>query len=112
MPSGLAELFGDRQWGGHLDVLLPAWRPGLMGYRDAVFTAGVRLEAVDYNRGTFSSTGESIGDDVRAIVPSVSFRPTAGTVLRANYRFHWTRDFQGNDPARLAGFQVGFAAYF
>lgn len=112
VPAGLAELFGNRQWGGHLDVLLPLWRPRLMAFRDAVLTAGVRLEVVDYNRGTFSSTGESIGDDVRAIVPGVSFRPTAGTVLRANYRFHWTRDFQGNDPARLAGFQVGFAAYF
>jgi hypothetical protein len=42
----------------------------------------------------------------------VSFRPTPGTVFRASYRYHWIHDMQGNDPARAAGFQVGFATYF
>lgn len=112
VPPGLAELFGSSQWGGHLDVLVPVWRPRVLGYTDAVVTAGLRLEAIDYNRDTFSSTGESIGDEVRAIVPGVSFRPTPGTVFRVNYRYHWIHDMQGNDPARMAGFQVGFATYF
>jgi len=71
-----------------------------------------RLERVDFNVGSFTSTGRDIGDEVSAIVPGISFRPTAGTVFRANYRYHWTHDFQGNDPARMAGFQVGFATYF
>ena len=112
VPAGLAELFGDRQWGGHLDVLRPVWRPRIGGYADAVVSAGLRIEAVDYNRGTFESTGEPIRDDVVAVVPTVSFRPTPGTVFRANYRYHWIRDFPGNDAARLAGFQLGFATYF
>ena len=112
VPPALAEIFGSSQWGGHLDVLVPVWRPRVLGYTDAVVTAGIRLEAVDYNRDTFSSTGEPIGDEVSAIVPGVSFRPTPGTVFRVNYRYHWIHDMQGNDPARLAGFQLGFATYF
>ena len=112
VPESLAEVHGDTQWGAYLDVLVPVWRPRFLGYTDAVLTAGLRLETVDYNVGTFSSTGSDIGDEVRAIVPSISFRPTADTVFRANYRYHWATDFQGNDPARIAGFQVGFATYF
>ena len=112
VPPGLQELFGQEQWGGYLDVLLPVWRPRFLGYTDAVATAGLRLERVDYNMGRFSSTDGSIGDDVTTLVPGVSFRPTPGTVFRANYRFQWMTDLQGNEPARLAGFQVGFATYF
>ena len=112
VPAGMTELFGDEQWGGHLDVVVPVWRPRLLGYDVATLSAALRLEHVDYNIGTFASTDLSIGDEVTAVVPGVSFRPTPGTVFRANYRYHWTKDFVGNDPARMAGFQLGFATYF
>ena len=112
VPAGMSELFGSRQWGVHLDVVAPVWRPRVTGYEDAVVALGLRLERVDYNRGTFSSTGQPIRDDVTAVVPGISFRPTPGTVFRANYRYHWTRDFVGNPTIRTAGFQLGFATYF
>jgi hypothetical protein len=112
VPAGLTELFGGKQWGGHLDVVVPVWRPRLLGYDGATLALGLRVERVDYNVGTFASTGASIGDEVTALVPGLAFRPTPGTVFRANYRYHWTRDFVGNDPARTAGFQLGFATYF
>ena len=112
VPRSLSEVHGDTQWGAYLDVLVPVWRPSFLGYSDAVVTAGLRLETVDYNVGTFTSTGSSIGDQVTAIVPSISFRPTSDTVFRANYRYHWATDFQGNDAARIAGLQFGFATYF
>ena len=112
VPESLSEVHGDTQWGAYLDVLLPVWRPTFLSYTDAVVTAGLRLETVDYNVGTFSSTGSKIGDQVTGIVPSISFRPTSATVFRVNYRYHWATDFQGNDPARIAGFQLGFATYF
>ena len=112
VPSGMSEIFGDRQWGGHVDIIAPVWKPALSGYDNATVSLGLRLEKVDYNRGTFLSTGLSIRDDVTAVVPSVSFRPTQGTVFRANYRYHWTHDFVGNPTVRTAGFQVGFATYF
>lgn len=112
VPAGMSDIFGSRQWGGHLDIVAPVWKPTLGGYADATLSLGLRLEYVDYNRGTFASTGGSIRDDVTALVPGISFRPTAGTVFRANYRYHWTNDFVGNPTARAAGFQVGFATYF
>ena len=112
VPEGMVEVFGDRQWGGHVDIVAPVWKPTLSGYDNATVSLGLRLERVDYNRGVFSSTGESIRDDVTALVPSISFRPTAETVFRANYRYHWTHDFVGNPTVRTAGFQVGFATYF
>jgi hypothetical protein len=77
-----------------------------------VVAVSLRLERVDYNVGTFVSTGDPIRDDVTAVVPGISLRPTPGTVFRANYRYHWTRDFAGNPTNRMAGFQVGLATYF
>jgi hypothetical protein len=112
VPESLAELFGDVQWGGHVDVVVPVWRPRIAGYDSAVLSGALRVERVDYNVGSFSSTGEAIRDDVTAIVPGVSFRPTPETVFRANYRYHWTRDFPGNPTIRTAGFQFGLATYF
>ena len=112
VPPGMVEIFGDAQWGGHVDVTLPVWRPRLLGHQDAVVAASLRLEKVDYNLGTFSSTGDPIRDDVTAVASGISFRPSAGTVFRANYRYHWIRDFPGNPTNRMAGFQLGFATYF
>jgi hypothetical protein len=112
VPPGMVEIFGDTQWGGHVDVTAPLWRPRLPGYPEAVVAASMRLERVDYNVGTFTATGGPIRDDVTAVVSGISFRPSAGTVFRANYRFHWIRDFAGNPPHRMAGFQLGFATYF
>lgn len=108
----MRELFGERQWGAHMDVLLPVLRPSAAGYRDAVLTVGVRLEHVDFNVGRFESTGRPIGDEVTAVVPGVSLRPSPETVFRLNYRYAWITDFVGNEPARLAGWQIGFATYF
>jgi hypothetical protein len=112
VPANLAELFGEQQWGAHLDVVAPVWRPRVLGLRNAVLNAALRLEYVDYNVGTFGATGRPIRDDVLAVVPGVSFRPTPGTVFKANYRRHWTRALLGNPAARLGGYQVGFATYF
>ncbi len=112
VPSGMQEIFGDKQWGAHVDFLLPIWHPRMRGYADAVVTGGLRIERVDYNQGSFASTGRNIHDDVTAVVASLSFRPTPGTVFRANYRYHWIRDFVGNPTGALAGLQFGFATYF
>jgi hypothetical protein len=112
VPSGLTEIFGDKQWGAHLDVVVPLWRARLFSYDAAILSGALRLERVDYNVGTFASTGAGIGDEVTALVVGVAFRPGPGTVLRANYRRHWTRDFARNPTSHLGGFQLGFATYF
>lgn len=111
-PESLTELFGDRQWGAHLDASVPVWRPRMFGMRDAAVSAVLRAEYVDYNVGTFASTGRPIRDDVLAFVPGVTFRPVPGTVFKFNYRRQWTRDLLGNPAARLGGYQVGVATYF
>lgn len=112
VPESLAEVFGDRQWGAHLDAVVPVWRPRVLGLRNATVNAALRVEYVDYNVGTFRSTARAIRDDVFALVPGLSFRPVAGTVFKVNYRRHWTRDLLGNATARLGGYQVGMATYF
>ena len=112
VPASLVEVFGSRQHGAHLNAVLPIWRLRVMGMRNAVVNAAFRLEYIDYNVGTFHSTGDPIWDDVRAIVPGLSFRPSGSTVFKANYRREWHRDLLGNPTARRGGWQVGFATYF
>lgn len=112
VQDDLDELFGERQWGGHLDVVFPLWRPRLRMYDGAVLNVVLRLEAVDFNAGTFRSTGQKIYDQLYAVVPGISFRPSADTVFRANYRRQWYRDFFGNAAVHTGGVQVGLATYF
>lgn len=112
VPNDLREVFGERQWGFHLDLVAPLFRPRIRGLTDAVVNGVLRVERVDYNRGRFSSTGDAIGDEVTAVVTGVSFRPVSGTVLKGNYRYEWIRDLQGNALVRRAGFQFGLATYF
>ena len=112
VPQDLADLLGDRQWGVHLDAVMPVWHPRIQGLQNPVVSLGLRLERVDFNRGTFGSTGLTIHDETDAVTASLSFRPAAGTVLRANYRRESFRDPAGNPPSKTGGFQVGFATYF
>jgi len=104
--------FGDRQGGGFVDVVQPVVRRDMFGFRQAVFNVAVRLETVDWNRGKFVETNTSIGDEFRAIVPGISFRPTQQTVIRANYRFEKHRDLFGNPEVKSGGIQVGISSYF
>jgi hypothetical protein len=96
----------------HVDAVIPLFRPRIRGLADPVVNAVARVERVDFNRGRFTGTGDSIGDEVDAITLGFSFRPVAGTVVKANYRYERLRDLQGNEPARRAGFQFGLATYF
>lgn len=112
LPPDLGELLADRQWGFYLDATLPVWRPRIRGLERPVVSAVVRLERVDLNQGRFTATRLDRGDDVNAVTAGISFRPAAGTVFRAHYRYQTTRDLLGNPPSRTAGFQVGFATFF
>jgi hypothetical protein len=112
VPNDLREVFGNRQWGFHIDAVVPLWRPRIRALTGAVVNGVLRIERVDYNRGTFSSTAASIGDEVTAVVTGATFHPAAGTVLKANYRREWIRDLQGNAIVHRAGFQFGLATYF
>lgn len=112
IPDTYTEQFGRKQQGGFIDFVQPVLKKPMFGFENAVLNAAVRFEYVDWNKGTFKSTGGNIADDVFSIVPAISWRPTAQTVIRFNYRYNWQRDILGNPPSRLAGFQFGFSTYF
>lgn len=112
VPDTYTEQFGERQQGGFLDIVQPVVRKSIFGFERSVINAALRLEYVDWNKGDFRSTGENISDEVFSIVPAISWRPTAQTVFRLNYRYNWQKDLLGNPASRLAGFQFGFSTYF
>lgn len=112
VPSTYSQQFGTRQQGGYIDFVYTLLRKNILGWDNASLNLALRVENVDYNAGTFNETGGNIHDDIQAIVPAVSFRPSSQTVIRVNYRYMWETDFLGNPPAKTGGFQVGISSYF
>lgn len=112
IPSTYTEQFGEKQQGGFIDFVQPIVRKSIFGFEKSVINAALRVEYVDWNKGKFRSTGANIADHIFSLVPAVSWRPTAQTVLRLNYRYNWQKDILGNPAAKLAGFQFGVSTYF
>lgn len=112
VPKDYFEQFGTKQHGGFMDIVQPILKRKMLGWENAVLNVAMRIEYVDWNIGTFKNTGGNIADDVRSIMPAISFRPTAQTVLRLNYRYQKQRDVVGNPPATTGGFIFGIASYF
>lgn len=112
VPETYTEQYGRHQQGGFVDLVQPVLKKPMMGFEKAVLNVALRLEYVDWNKGSFKMTGGRIADDVVAFVPAISWRPTAQTVIRLNYRHHTQHDLLGNPPSRMAGFQFGFSTYF
>lgn len=112
VPETYTQQFGDRQQGGFIDVVQPVMKKKMLGWENATLNAALRLEYVDWNKGRFRENNINIADDLFAIVPAISFRPSTQTVIRLNYRYHWQTDILGNPAARTAGWQFGFSTYF
>ncbi|MCF3107593.1 hypothetical protein LL912_02260 [Niabella sp. CC-SYL272] len=112
VPPTYTQQYGRRQQGGFVDLVQPILQRELLGWNQAAINLALRGEYADYNVGRFMETGGKIYDQVTAIVPGISFRPSAQTVLRANYRYEWHRDLLGNPAKKIAGFQFGLSTYF
>ncbi len=112
VPDTYSQQFGERQQGGFMDLVQPVLQRKILGWERAVLNVACRLEYVDWNVGAFRETGGTIADDIKAIVPGISFRPNGQTVLRLNYRYQWQRDILGNPPARTGAWQFGVSSYF
>jgi len=112
VPENISEIYGDKQWGTFIDIIYPVYKGSVFLFREATINSIFRFEYVDFNTGTFAVTGQSIGDEITALVFAISFRPVSNTVIKANYRRHWTVDAIGNPTIHTAGFQFGFASYF
>jgi hypothetical protein len=112
IPETYTEQFGRKQQGGFIDLVQPIIKKPVFGFEKSVINAALRLEYVDWNKGKFKSSGGNISDEVFSIVPAISWRPTAQTVIRLNYRYNWQKDILGNPPSKLAGVQFGVSTYF
>lgn len=112
VPATYSQQYGRKQQGGFIDLVQPVLKRRMLGFNQATLNVACRLEYVDWNVDRFKETGGSIADDLRAVVLAISFRPTAQTVLRANYRFQRQRDILGNPPAKTGGIQFGISTYF
>jgi hypothetical protein len=112
VPSTFTQQYGNKQYGGFVDVVQPIIKKKMLGWENATFNLACRLEYVDWNVGKFESTGGNISEDLWSVMPALSFRPTAQTVLRLNYRHQRQQDLLGNPPAKTGGFSFGFSTYF
>lgn len=112
VPATFTQQYGNKQQGGFIDVVQPVIKKNLFGWTDATLNLACRLEYVDWNKGKFTGIGGNIAEDLWSIMPAISFRPTAQTVLRLNYRHQQRRDILGNPPAKTGGFSLGISTYF
>ncbi len=112
VPQTYSQQYGEKQFGGFIDFVQPVLKKKILGFEKSVLNLAVRFEYVDWNIGTFKETGTNISDDVFAVTPSISWRPTGQTVLRLNYSYRWQQDLLGNPAARTAIVQFGISSYF
>jgi hypothetical protein len=112
VPETYSQAFGEKQWGGYLDIIYTLLQRKVLDWEKAKLNIGARLEYVDYNQGKFIETGGNISDHAWAVVPTLAFRPVGTTVFRFNYRYQQQTDLLGNPPAKTGIIQFGFSTYF
>jgi hypothetical protein len=112
VPKTFSQQFGNRQQGGFLDIVQLIVKGRILGWSESVINLAARLEYADYNVGRFNEIDANIADHLYATSAAISFRPSAQTVIRANYRYEWRTDLLGNPASKTAGFQLGFSTYF
>lgn len=112
VPSTYTQQYGNKQHGGFIDVVQPILKKKMLEWEDAVVNISTRFDYVDWNVGTFTQDNSNIGDEVLAITPALSFRPSSQTVFRLNYRYQWQTDILNNPSARTATWLFGFSTYF
>ncbi len=111
VPDALASSFGQVQWGGHIDAVVPVWNFRLWGLEPSSLNVGTRLEYLDYHAGELAN-GDNAGEEVARVAGVVSFRPGSEAVFRLEYSYQWTTDVLGNVPSEQAAIQFGMATYF
>jgi hypothetical protein len=112
VPNTYTQQFGNKQHGGFIDVIQPILKRNILGFEKATLNFALRTEYVDWNYGKFKETKTNISDDIFAIIPAISFRPTAQTVIRLNYRFEQKKDILGNPASKTGVIQLGVSSYF
>jgi hypothetical protein len=111
-PEFYTQQYGSHQHGGFMDLIQPVVKGTILGFKNSVLNVACRVDFVDWNAGHFRETGGAIGDSFFAVVPAISFRPTAQSVLRINYRKEWQQDLLNNPASHTGGIQFGLSSYF
>lgn len=112
VPDTFTQQYGTKQVGAFIDVVQPILKRKVLDWDNATLNLAARLDFVDWNVGTFNETKTDIGDNLWAITPAISFRPSAQTVFRLNYRYQWQKDILNNPAAKTATWLFGFSTYF
>src|SRR5580658_1773529 len=116
LPPDYTPEYSGRQYGGFIDVVQPIFRGRILDWDHATVNLAIRGEYADWNVGKFAATGTRMYNDTWSIMPAISFRPTAQTVLRFNYRRQETRDITGDvigaSLGLTEGYSVGLSTYF
>lgn len=112
VPGTYTQQYGKKQLGGFIDIVHPVLKKKMLGFEKARLNTALRLEYTDWNIGRFKENGQNIGDEIWAVVPGISFRPSGQTVLRLNYRYTWQKDLLNNPNVKSAAIQFGFSTYF
>lgn len=112
VPGTYTQQYGNKQHGGFIDVVQTILKQKMLGFEKASLNIALRGEYVDWNYGKFAETNQSIGDNLFAIVPAISFRPSSQTVFRFNYRYELKKDLLGNNPSKTGAIQFGVSSYF
>ena len=112
VPETYSQQFGTNQRGFFVDVVQPLLRRKVLDWENASLNVAFRVDHTDWNTNSFNETGEEIGDELWAITPAISFRPSQRTVFRLNYRYQWQWDLLNNPPAHYAAWMFGVSTYF
>lgn len=111
-PETYTQQYGNKQFGVFMDVVQPIYKSKIFEWDDATFNIAARFDYVDWNEGRFNETNTKIGDQLIAITPGISFRPTSKTVFRVNYRYEWQKDIINNPAERAATWYMGSVHIF
>lgn len=112
VPDTFTQQFGNQQAGFFVDITQPVLKTKILDWEEAILNLSLRTDYVDYNIGKFAQTNTDIGDDLFALTPALSFRPSPQTVLRINYRYQWQKDILNNPASRTATWYFGISTYF
>lgn len=104
IEDGYAQQYGTEQRGGFVDLVRTVYKGEVLDWEASELNVSVRFDYVDWNI--------KMGDELMAITPSLSFRPTPETVLRLNYRYQSQEDVLNNPAALRAAWMFGFSTYF
>jgi len=112
VPDTYTQSYGNKQQGFFIDIVQPIIRKEIFDWENASLNLAARLDYIDWNIGKFNETDTNIGDHLWAITPAISFRPSAQTVFRLNYRYQLQTDILSNPAVPRTAWMFGFSTYF